>query len=137
VETVTCIAKRVRAWTEAKASKYGYAANLQGLCGIASRKLFRELKRAGYSPTIGYARNYFYGGHAFVVLNGRIVDVTATQFRCRQKVVVSKLGVSKRWYWKPAKHYSSDRAFLNYQQQSGWSGEQVQWQWRPLWEEVE
>jgi hypothetical protein len=59
-----------------------HAAHLQGACGYGSVMLFEELKRAGYKPRIAQG-----SGHWFVVCDGKLVDVTATQFG-QPKVVV-------------------------------------------------
>ena len=53
------------------------------MCAIASADVFRRLKAAGFKPEI-----WFKPDHAFVHVNGYIVDVTATQFSSRYDDVI-------------------------------------------------
>jgi hypothetical protein len=64
---------------------YGKHSNLGGACFDASRQLFRLAKDNGLVVEIGIG-----DGHAFVLLNNTVVDVTATQFGKRRKVLVAK-----------------------------------------------
>jgi len=79
--------------------------DLSGMCAIASFYLFRLLKKNGYKPA--FAINE---GHAFVVCGGYVVDVTATQFDQKRRVVVrllSNIDSNKHSFWQiDEKHYS-------------------------------
>ena len=50
--------------------------DLSGMCAIASAKLWNDLSSIGIKSEIHYGDS-----HVFLVLNGLIVDVTATQFK--------------------------------------------------------
>lgn len=73
---------------------YGQHSSLAGACFDASRQLFRLAKDNGLDVEIGIG-----DGHAFVLLGDIVVDVTATQFRKRQKVLVAK----QKWLTKRRK----------------------------------
>lgn len=64
---------------------YGKNSDLAGACFDASRQLFRLAKDNGLAVEIGIG-----DGHAFVLLGDTIVDVTATQFGRKPKVLVAK-----------------------------------------------
>lgn len=70
---------------------YGENSDLGGACFDASRQLFRLAKDNGLAVEIGFGAD-----HAFVLLGDTIVDVTATQFGKRRKVVVA----NRRWLQK-------------------------------------
>jgi hypothetical protein len=73
-------AKKVRAWAEDIARNTGRdAQTLKGMCAIAAFELFSRLKADPKlrGRTIVFAKSEF---HAFVLVDGLVVDVTATQF---------------------------------------------------------
>ena len=63
---------------------------LAGYCGRASTQLYLACRRAGIRVGLKEGR-----GHMFNTYKGRIIDVTATQFGERNKVVVRKIPESK------------------------------------------
>lgn len=73
------LANEVRKWAEhiqkTTDDEYGYDEDLCGLCAIASARLHFRLKQHNIESTIihGWA-------HVFLVIEGVVVDVTATQF---------------------------------------------------------
>ena len=89
------IAKRTRAWAEALARRHGFPPDLCGLCATASAQLMLALRAKGYDAV--FHENY---GHCFVVLNGYIIDITATQFGKRNKVFIHQYPLPKRGEWK-------------------------------------
>ena len=108
------VAKSVRAWADTLPDKYDYPKNLGGLCGIASRKLFREFSKRRIQARIACRP-----GHAFVVLPdyGVLVDVTATQFGGKE-IEIRKLSEIKdisHWDLTTCTLYKSAQAFLNFQ----------------------
>jgi hypothetical protein len=79
------IARQVRAWAERTAKKEGFPEDLMGLCARSSAQLFTLYKQAGELPLIAYSVRH---SHFFVLVEGYIVDVTATQFPATRKIVV-------------------------------------------------
>jgi hypothetical protein len=59
------------------ADSEGVHPSLCGLCARASALLFEMLKNAGYNPRIAVSLR---ANHFFVLLNGHVIDITATQF---------------------------------------------------------
>jgi hypothetical protein len=95
-------AKKIRQQLEKK-QLYG---TLQGMCGIASVALLRELQ-ASKIPAVIKENN----GHCFVLSQNFVVDVTACQFGFRRIVVwpvqqavrLSKIWASQRTFQSAAK----------------------------------
>lgn len=80
VSHLFALAKEVRVWTEGLARATGRdTQSLKGLCAIAAFELFDRLKADPKlrDRTIVFAKSEF---HAFVTVDGLVVDVTATQF---------------------------------------------------------
>lgn len=79
------IARSVRAWAE----KQDSPSDLSEWCGICSyrllKKLGKELSKKGFTSHLALS-----DCHAFVLIGGYIVDVTATQFGHRNKVMFAK-----------------------------------------------
>lgn len=118
-----------------KRSNY-FPSDCAGLCGIAAARLFQRLKKHGYVPKIAYSQN-----HCFVLCNGYIVDVTATQFNGEFETtptVVVAIDYVKRllreygteahedlYYWIPTKTFTSIRSFILWQKRTGWDTQQI------------
>jgi len=74
-------------------------------CAIASFRIWRKLKQLGYTPifvvyngteeSIGSLGEF--ESHCFVICDGYLIDVTATQFRISEKVIVRPH--KKELYW--------------------------------------
>lgn len=80
VSHLFALAKEVRLWTEDLARATGRdSQSLKGMCAIAAFELFNRLKADPKlrDRTIVFAKSEF---HAFVTVDGLVVDVTATQF---------------------------------------------------------
>ena len=83
MDKIIQIAEENRKWAESVANyflsqskdRWFFSSNLCGMCAIASLRLFRELRAAGYEAQIAYTL-----GHVFVVYDNLIIDITATQF---------------------------------------------------------
>ena len=93
------IAKEIRAWAEDNLDDS--VGDLSCKCAICSYELFIELKKNGFDSW--FAQN---DGHAFVICEGYIVDVTATQFGRKNKVSVLLLSsVSRKasFWWGMSK----------------------------------
>jgi len=74
-----------------------------GACAISAWVLYKTLQRFGYKPT--FVIGTFDSGnklkrneHAFVLLNGKVIDITATQFGLKP-VVIEDLKGSKWDIW--------------------------------------
>ena len=79
LDEIRLVAKDVRKWAEnIYETQEGdvYTKGLQGLCAIASYELFKRLQEKDLEPTLCMADI----GHAFVVCEEMLIDVTATQF---------------------------------------------------------
>jgi hypothetical protein len=92
------------------AKLHPYPPHLSGACGIASVMLHDELTGAGMTPLIVAG-----DGHYFVVCEGWLVDVTATQFGHRPIVIrryadirhaISTNALLAYW-WKQSNAYRS------------------------------
>lgn len=112
------IARRIRRWAVLQAAKHNFPDDLQGLCAIAARRLFLEFKNEGYSPKIAYQKN-----HCFVLVDGYLVDVTATQF-AHAEVVVRRFTNVKGWYWEVQRTYTTVRGFNSRLRKDRWPHEQ-------------
>lgn len=90
------IAKLVRKATEfyciENENEYICASSLQGACGIASFSLAELFKQYGH-PAETYEINITkHKGHVYVVSDGEVFDVTATQFSSKHpKVRIERL----------------------------------------------
>src|SRR3990167_11485989 len=73
--SIRSVARRVRRYLDRVAIEDGFSEDLNGLCGKAAAILYHALEHAGFNPKIAHTL-----GHAFVLCEGYIVDVTATQF---------------------------------------------------------
>lgn len=121
------IAERCRLWAErtaVRAVSIGLGddidqRDLMGMCIIAARKLFRELKLCGFDPqlAVSYA-------HAFVLVpcDGRmhVLDITATQFD-RERVVLIPLTRARASYWKLEKVFGSERSLIRSLRADQWN----------------
>jgi hypothetical protein len=94
------------------------------MCAIASAELFRRLAAAGRVPLLAVS-HAGPGDHCFVVLDTRVVDVTATQFG-ESAVTIEPLeragGVS---YWQMHAHFCSVRALREYLYENHWPKRQL------------
>jgi len=102
------IAKRVRNWGERLQQAVGmnepsaqfWFEDLGMMCGVCTYKLFKELTAAGYSPVFANS-----DCHAFILLDGYIVDVTATQFGVTRKVMIRKHKKKEAFEWTVVEAY--------------------------------
>lgn len=112
------IAKRVRRWTQEEAIKRDVDPDtLDCMCGIASYKLFQELRKAGVANTyLCVTPDDLCGVHAFVVCGARgtVVDVTASQFDCKAIEIVDRAQAKHVDHWKIGRKFSNDRSIRKY-----------------------
>lgn len=98
------IAKEIRKWGEKEDKKVMNEGDLSCLCEECSSRIYKKLLRMGFDPI--YAHNIW---HCFVILDGWIIDVTATQFGEKEKIFIRKYGKLKSKFWKDAKLISSQK----------------------------
>jgi len=120
------VAKATRRWAElvvrTEWARGGYGqSDLGGFCALATIELYRQLKGAGHCPRICLARDDDFNYHCFVLLDGKVVDVTASQFG-HQAVVVRKPAV-RLWYWRPFKVYKTLAGFKSRLRADDWDCE--------------
>lgn len=115
---ITKIMKRVRKWAEKVQAQnpYSYGADLCGLCAVASKELARRLQKHGYKCQL--ACNDF---HCFVLYKGRVLDVTATQFRKPEIYISRYLGGD----WTPEAIFDSVEELTDYQYRVDWPEHQI------------
>lgn len=78
------IAEEVRGYFERGVKLLGkYDPDLCGLCGIASIFLYQRLKNEGYEPQMATSTS-----HIYIICDGKIVDITATQFGLDPVVII-------------------------------------------------
>ena len=125
------LAELARSWAEGYAMTYneqypscvGYGKGLDGMCAIASSHLWFLFQDAGFKPTIAGAHQPGLGAHVFVILDGEIWDITATQFaKAIPEVVNMPLEVASksRWYWNPKLTFDTPAELRNKQVELGW-----------------
>ena len=137
-EDIKKIAQHTRAWAMRNRcwSKNGrvvddngvysyFPKDLCGMCGIAAARLFTNLQDAGYQPQLAM-RNSSYDGHCFVIVDGFIVDVTATQFGLKPVEIVPLLPKPKRpIFWRETSLFDSVQQLVVRQKRSGWPDDQI------------
>jgi hypothetical protein len=69
---------------------------LMGLCAIASFTLCTELEKAGIEAEVYEGKYDTWFEHCWVVVDDKIVDITATQFGTKRRVSVRK--DTSEWY---------------------------------------
>ena len=73
--------------------------NLTMLCGICSFEICKRLWEQGEDAELCFG-----DGHAFVEYDGKVLDVTATQFADVDEVIIKdKWEAEKIWWWRGVK----------------------------------
>jgi hypothetical protein len=132
------LAEIARHWAERYAARYNtinggplweiYGDDLSGMCAIASAHLWFLFQDAGFKPQIGHAHKPHIGAHIFVILDGEMWDITATQFaQSIPKVVQMPLeaAAKARWYWKPSTIFNTPADLRREQVSLGWPDHQT------------
>lgn len=108
------IAKKARAKCERVNNKHDlFPDTLDGMCGIASAYLFKELKKHKLNPTL--AEN---SSHCFILCKGYIVDITASQFGYRRVVVEEIEDLEGDGWWNTENTFKSLSKFNTHQKKS-------------------
>jgi len=80
------IYKHVQVWVQD--NPYIDPEDMCGACGIVSYVLFKVLKRRGHSPKFVLIQTESgFSNHCYVMMNGKIFDLSARQFKQRGKQV--------------------------------------------------
>lgn len=124
-------AKQAREWAEevtGPEGPYKYIdESMCGLCAIASVYLGYLLKKAGYQPI--YALRV--SNHCFIVCEGFVIDVTATQFNRKPIEILPVLEARKhcdRWgsvIWSIDESFTSPHYLVRRLKKDNWPEEQV------------
>lgn len=126
LDTVAIVAHKVRDWAESYAIKHSehFGKDLGGLCAITSRKIHQELKQKGIQSSLHLFEGDNYG-HCFITVGNYVVDVTATQFRVRGKVIILPREIATRVFWISHKQFNEAGQLMKYQKETGWPYEQT------------
>jgi len=137
------IAQDTRRWAMRNRHKVYVNNNLSGMCAIASGELHRRLTKAGFDSTIAL-RDIEDDGHAFVICEQMIIDVTATQFSFmyvekdgkwqlvehkRKPVEITPLVPKDQrpTFWQEDAQYKTVDHLIDSQHNSGWPPDQIAW----------
>ena len=121
---VLLIAKRVRAWTEAKAVRAKYNPhNLCGWCAISAAHLFRELSKSDIKAELHYVP-----GHCFVSVDDYVVDITATQFKVfenKEVVIIHIKEAEQYWYYSRSVIFDNPTMLRDHQLRQNWPKREI------------
>ena len=125
VKELRAIAQQVRSWAESYAHKNdGFTIrDLTGMCAIASGELWRRLHIQGQKATICMYDD-FGDSHVFVLYNGYLIDLTATQFGKYPKVIVRKT-TNREYFWRVDYRFPTVFCLRRKQKKQGWPTEQM------------
>lgn len=130
-KVVVRVARQTRRW--AMRNRHGkFFDDLNGMCAIASMRLFDNLSRNGVPCEIGL-NNRDGDGHCFVIVDDHAVDVTATQFGC-PPIFIEPIKAAKKIKprgvmtspWHYTKKLETSTALRNELSETGWPFEQIQ-----------
>lgn len=121
MRTLLACAKEARKIAENIAEKEGFPRDLEGLCARASAVLFELLEEKGFEPEIGVSSTR---PHVFVMAEGYIIDVTATQYRRKKKIFVVKAEDAPCMYF-PEMVFRSVDELRSYQELVQWMEDQM------------
>jgi len=92
-QEIGSVAAAVREWAERMQAELGHwADDLGGMCAVASYELFLALRRRGFDAAFAHNR-----GHAFVIVDDHVIDITATQFDETEAVLIRRLKAAGHW----------------------------------------
>lgn len=130
------IAQQTRRWAMRNRSKnfhnvqeedydyFDFGSDLCGMCAIAAAELFRRLQSAGYKPKIA-VRNKKVEGHCFIIVDEKVVDVTATQFGMKPVEIVARNQKRLPSFWRHTSLFDSVEDLILCQKRTGWPIEQT------------
>lgn len=112
-------ARSARRWAMRHRQKFNCDDDLAGMCAIASGYLHRLFNKVGIESFLCVNHE-----HCFVVADGYIVDITASQYGFRPVTIVSTDKVDQE-FWFIEKRFKSVDSLLDYQIDAGWPFEQL------------
>lgn len=115
----------VRKWAQDKAGNYEQ--DLCGWCAICSAELWKRLGKIGLSAEI-FVTEVYGISHVFLMMDGYIVDVTASQFSefQRYEVVIIPEGEGKAYgFYEGNKTFKSAKDLKAYQFRTKWPRTQI------------
>ena len=124
------IARKCRKWAESRAVFLDDVdTDLCGMCAIASRKVFRELRKAGISSKLIVGQD-----HVFNLVNvdrkPHILDITASQFGSFKEVTLMPYpDLGKADWWSKCRAFKSESGLLSYMRRDGWPTGQITMQY--------
>lgn len=127
--SVSSLIKEARQWCEDYAVDSPFSADLSCMCAIASSYLSNRFHQYGINHQIAiYDTPDF--GHCFIIYDGHIIDITATQFDSSTKkfkpieiVKLNTVDLEKFPFWEPTHLFCNAEQLLTFQLESGWSQE--------------
>jgi len=88
-------ATSVRQWAVEQTNDW----SLSCWCAICSYWIFKRLQGRKLNPIFAIIDEKVDDCHCFVVCNGYLIDCTATQFGCKDEVVIKKVEEADKKYW--------------------------------------
>lgn len=121
------ILKETRKWAEEIAFRKKGPSDLTGMCAIASRRILTELIKVGLNAEIAVSEdeNDHSRMHAFVIYDGHILDVTASQFGKKKICVMKATEKNLQDWWKPKDKFFSGSGLIKYQHSIDWCTDEV------------
>jgi hypothetical protein len=99
---------------------------LDGFCAFGAVFLFDALREKGLTPKLAVAEDDDDSGHCFVLCEGHVVDVTATQFGKEAVEIVPVARVSEsEWFWVPQRLFSATTEFVDFLDEAEWPEYQI------------
>ena len=111
IELATC----ARNWAETSRHRHNWPADLRGMCAIANSHLYRVLKDRGIRFWLVENDH-----HVFLLRNGRVLDVTATQFGDEYGRVLFKKHMDLDDTWRVDRKFASLDALNTYMKSTRW-----------------
>lgn len=128
LRAVKSAAIEVRDWAEENHHEYGHDKDLCGMCAIASARLFNALADKGINSTIILNTESPYGCHVYLIVDGYVVDVTATQFPDHPYdpvVIIDRAEAEEYGWWQGGKEIDCPKALLETQTANNWPSNQL------------
>lgn len=124
--------KQTRKWVVKKHSE-AFPKNLEGLCAIASHKLFKNLCKKNVQAKIVVADLWGGGSHCWVQIEENVYDITSTQFNLRTVFNVPRSKYIKKLYENAGTEirfvryleFDSEESFIKHLYKDGWPDEQI------------
>ncbi len=114
------VATKVRKWADANTIRFGHTKRLMGMCAITSGMIFTELNAQGIKAKLIYS-----WGHVFIISNGYVVDVTASQFCGGPKVRILKIQDATKDHWERNRTFLKLSTLKTWQVQGNWPRNQL------------